>query len=139
MGHARNHPALGGTESHPLACWGLLLVEAPGAQPSRLASKTWPGPQGWRVSSDHWGDRTGPSQGGACGFMDLVVAVGVKVALRMWGAGSWDSLADWMGVRRGLNFLVVALWKKTNKMQNCGRERGRVGGETRFQGAQALT
>lgn len=72
--------------------------------------------------------------------MDPVVAVGVKVALRMWGgAGSWDSLADWTGVRRGLNFLVVDFWEKTNKMQNCGRERGRVGGETRFQGAQALT
>ena len=44
--------------------------------------------------------------------MDPVVAVVVKVALRMWGAGSWDSLADWMGVRRGLDFLVVAFWKK---------------------------
>ena len=71
--------------------------------------------------------------------MDPVVAVGVKVALRMWGAGSWDSLADWMGVRRGLDFLVVAFWKKTTRMQTCGGERGRVGGEPRFQGAQALT
>lgn len=42
-----------------------------------------------------------------------------------------------MGVRRGLDFLVVALWKKT--VQNHGRETGRVGGETRFQGAQALS